>query len=64
MWYSLYVGNEGEKVEDKIERVKEAVDALIAMGPQERKRPNISPLAFQADEQVLMFFLPSVNIST
>ena len=51
-------------VEDKIERVKEAVDALIAMGPQERKRPQISPLAFSSGEQVLMLFLPSVNIST
>ena len=47
-------------VEDKIERVKEAVDALIAMGPQERKRPQISPLAFSSGEQVLMLFLPSV----
>ena len=45
--YSLYVGNEGEGIEAKIERVKEEVDALIAMGPQERKKPYISPLAYQ-----------------
>ena len=43
-------------VDDKIERVKEEVDALIAMGPQERKRPNISPLAFQVASRYLCFF--------
>ena len=43
-------------VEDKIEQVKEEEDALIAMGPQERKRPNISPLAFQVASRYLCFF--------
>ena len=54
--YSLYVGNEGEGEDPKIARVKVEVDALIAMGPQERKRPNISPLAFQVASRYLCFF--------